>query len=257
MSSITALGIVLMVCMVAVGGKQGWRSFLSLLLNFGFLFFAIVLIDFHVPPMFVTLTTSIIILAITIFMGEDDLRTTVTAFYASLIVMLIVLALILIVTHWAMAQGFGQEDSDDLEGMSILIGISYLKVSVTATILSILGAIAEAAMAVSAGLNEVLTNYPDVDNRRLISSGMSIGRQIIGTTLNTLFFGFFGGFLSLFIWFLGLHYSFGMIMNNKILVAEAIEVLISFIGVLLTVPVTAWVMTRRRDAIVDNQVKQK
>lgn len=257
MSSITALGLTLMVCMVAVGGKQGWRSFLSLLLNFGFLFFAIVLIDFHVPPMFVTLTTSIIILAVTIFMGEDDLRTTVTAFYASLIVLALVLALIWLVTHWAMAQGFGQEDSDYLEGMSILIGISYLKVSMTATIISILGAIAEAAMAVSAGLSEVLTNYPTVSDHRLMASGMSIGRQIIGTTLNTLFFGFFGGFLSLFIWFLGLHYSFGMIMNNKILVAEAIEVLISFIGVLLTVPITSWVMVQRREAIVDNPAKPK
>ena len=86
MSAIYALGIVLLCSMVLVGGKQGWRSFLSLLLNFGFLFFAIVLIEFHVPPMFVTATTGITILAITIFMGEDDLRTTVTAFYASLIV---------------------------------------------------------------------------------------------------------------------------------------------------------------------------
>lgn len=257
MSSIVALGLTLMILMIAVGGMQGWRSFLSLLLNFGFLFFAIVLIDFHVPPMFVTITTGVIILAITIFMGEDDLRTTVTAFYASLIVMVLLLGLILLTTHWAMAQGFGTEDSDDLEGMSILIGISYLKVSVTATIISTLGAIAEAAMAVSAGLSEVLLNHPEITDQRLLGSGMSIGRQIIGTTLNTLFFGFFGGFLSLFIWFFSLHYSFGAIMNNKILVAEAIEVLVSFIGVLLTVPITSWVMIRRRRSIVDNQVESK
>ena len=69
MSAIYAVGIVLLCSMVLVGGKQGWRSFLSLLLNFGFLFFAIVLIEFHVPPMFVTATTGITILAITIFMG--------------------------------------------------------------------------------------------------------------------------------------------------------------------------------------------
>ncbi|WP_076461083.1 YibE/F family protein [Limosilactobacillus caccae] len=257
MTTITGLGLVLMILMILVGGKQGWTAFLSLLLNFGFLYFAIVLVAFHVPPLFVTVTVGVIILAVTIFMGEDDLRTTVTAFYASLIVMAFLLGLIFFVEHWAMVQGFGTEDSDELEGMSILIGISYLKVSVTVTILSTLGAIAEAAMAIASGLTEVLENHPHSSDQQLISSGMSIGRQIIGTTFNTLFFGFFGGFLALFIWFIGLHYSFGTIMNNKIFVAEMIEILISFIGVLITVPMTAWVMTKRRKNIIDNPTKIK
>lgn len=249
MSTITALGLVLLVLMVLVGGKQGWTAFLSLLLNFGFLYFAIILIAFHVPPLFVTVTTGIIILAVTIFMGEDDLRTTVTAFYASLIVTAVLILLIFLVEHWALVQGFGTEDSDDLEGMSILIGISYFKVLITVTTLSTLGAIAEAAMAIAAGLTEILTNHPDVSDQQLLRSGMAIGRQIIGTTLNTLFFGFFGGFLALFIWFAGLHYSLGTIMNNKIFVAEMIEVLVSFIGVLLTVPTTAWIMTKPRGKV--------
>lgn len=249
MSTITALGLVLLVLMVLVGGKQGWTAFLSLLLNFGFLYFAIILIAFHVPPLFVTVTTGIIILAVTIFMGEDDLRTTVTAFYASLIVTAVLILLIFLVEHWALVQGFGTEDSDDLEGMSILIGISYFKVLITVTTLSTLGAIAEAAMAIAAGLTEILTNHPDVSDQQLLRSGMAIGRQIIGTTLNTLFFGFFGGFLALFIWFAGLHYSLGTIMNNKIFVAEMIEILVSFLGVLLTVPTTAWIMTKRRNKV--------
>lgn len=251
MSTITALGLVLLVLMVAVGGKQGWSAFWSLLLNFGFLYFAIILVAFHVPPLFVTITTGIIILAVTIFMGEDDLQTTVTAFESALLVTAVLILLIFLVEHWAMVQGFGTEDSDDLEGMSILIGISYFKVLITVTTLSTLGAIAEAAMAIAAGLTEILSTHPTVSNRQLMTSGMTIGRQIIGTTFNTLFFGFFGGFLALFIWFAGLHYSLGTIMNNKIFVAEMIEILISFVGVLLTVPTTAWIMTRRRTKITE------
>lgn len=255
MTTINALGLVLMILMILVGGRQGWSAFLSLLLNFGFLYFAMVLIAFHVPPLFVTIVTGVIILAITIFMGEDDLRTTVTAFYAALAVMALLIVFIILIEHWAQVQGFGTEDSDDLEGMSILIGISYLKVAVTVTVLSTLGAIAEAAMAISSGLTEVLDDHPAITNSRLIKSGLTIGRQIIGTTFNTLFFGVFGGFLALFIWFAGLHYSFGMIMNNKIFVAEMLEILLSFIGVLLTVPMTAWIMTKRRPHLVDSHPK--
>ncbi len=39
MGSITALGLVLLVLMIIVGGKQGITSFLSMVVNFGILFF--------------------------------------------------------------------------------------------------------------------------------------------------------------------------------------------------------------------------
>lgn len=246
MSTITGLGLVLMILMILVGGKQGWKSFLSIILNFGFLFLAVILIAFHLPPLAVTLFTGVVILAITIFMGEDDLLTTQTAFYASLIVLLVLVVLIIPVEHLAMVQGFGEEDTEDLEGMSILIGINFLKVTVTTTVLSTLGAIAEAAMAIAAGLSEVLENHPRVTNGQLFKSGISIGEHIIGTTFNTLFFGFFGGFLALFIWFVGLGYSFSDIVNNKIFVSELVMVLISFVGVIITVPITSFVMAQRQ-----------
>ena len=68
------------------------------------------------------------------------------------------------------------------------------------------GAIAEAAMAIAAGLTGIFRERPDLSDNRLMQSGMEIGKQIIGTTLNTLFFGFFGGLLALFIWFAGLDF---------------------------------------------------
>lgn len=254
MTTITALGLTLLILMVIIGGKQGWKAFMSLVLNFGLLFFSVILIAFHVPPMFVTVSVGIVILAITIFMGDDDLLTSQTAFYASLIVMAILLIIIVPVEHWAMVQGFGAEDSDALEGMSLYIGMDFLKISVTTTILSTLGAIAEASIAISAGLSEVLEQHPDLSNSSLMANGMSIGESILGTTFNTFFFGFFGGFLALFIWFMGLNYSFGEIMNNKIFVSELIMIFVSFIGVIITIPLTTLVMTRQRHKkFVDNE----
>lgn len=250
MTTINALGLVLLVLMVLVGGRQGGKAFVSLLLNFGFLYLAMILIAFHVPPLAVTIGVAVILLAITIFMGEDDLTTTVSAFYASLLVLAVMIILIIICLALSRSQGFGSEDSDELEGMSVLIGLSYQKVAVCTTVLSTLGAIAEAAMAIASGLQEILLVHPKRSNTQLFGDGMRIGSQIIGTTLNTLFFGFFGGFLALFIWFVGLHYSLGTIMNNKIFVSEMITVLISFVSVLLTVPATTAMMAWRRKHVL-------
>ncbi|MBM6754464.1 YibE/F family protein [Lactobacillus alvi] len=252
MSSITALGIVLLGLMILVGGKQGWLAFLSLILNFGFLYFALLLIALQVPAIWVAAVLGVVMLAITIFMGEDDLNITIPAFLTACIVAFSLLLIIYGIEHLEMVQGFSLEDSDDLEGMSLALGVSFLNVTIATAFLSTLGAIAEAAMAVAAGLTEILSNHPKLPNVRLFHNGMMIGKQIIGTTLNTLFFGFVGGLLALLIWFLGLHYSLGTILNNKIFVHEATLVLISFLAVILTVPVTALVVIYRRNHLKNN-----
>lgn len=244
MSTITLLGLILLVLMVLVGGKAGAQSFLALILNFGLLFLAIVLVAFHFSPLIVTLVVGVMVLALTIFMSSgDDLSSTV-AFIASAMVLVLLVLLIVPVEHWALVQGFGPEDSEDLEGLSVLVGINFVQVTIATAILSTLGAIAEAAMAIAAGLSEILEQHPQVALKALYGDGIAVGKQIIGTTFNTLFFGFFGGFLALFIWFTGVHYSFGEILNDKIFVSEILMILFSMLSVLLTVPVTTWVMTR-------------
>ncbi|MCT7679734.1 MAG: YibE/F family protein, partial [Lactobacillus iners] len=60
----------------------------------------------------------------------------------------------------------------------------------------------------------------------------------LGTAINTILFGFFGSFLPLFIWFMRLNYSLVEILNDKLFVSEALIVVYSFVGVLLTIPLT-------------------
>lgn len=244
MSTISVLGLVLLLLMALVGGKAGIQSFLALILNFGLLFLAMVLVAFQFPALTVTLVVGLLVLALTIFMSSgEDLSSTV-AFIASAIVLVGLILVIVPVEHWAMAQGFGPEDSEDLEGLSVLVGVSFTQVTIATAILSTLGAIAEAAMAIAAGLGEILEQHPQVAIKSLLRDGIDVGKQIIGTTFNTLFFGFFGGFLALFIWFTGVHYSFGEILNDKVFVAEILMILFAMVSVILTVPITTWVMTR-------------
>lgn len=245
MSTITVLALILLLAMTLVGGKRGALAFTSLILNFGILFLTLVLVAYEFPPVLITLISGTIILAFTIFLGDDDVLATQTAFVASLLILVILLLLIIPVEHWSWVQGFGSEDSEDLEGMSLLVGVSFVQVASVTAVLSTLGAIAEAAMAISAGLAEIIRQHPKIAPTRLFQAGISIGKQIIGTTFNTLFFGFFGGFLDLFIWFVDLKYSLGQLLNDKIFGEELLMVLFSLISVILTVPISAWVMSQR------------
>ena len=97
MSTINALGIILLLLMLIVGGRQGWIAFLSLLVNFGIFFMALILVDFHVPPLAVTLGLSVCILAVTIYMGTNDLEVAQAAFFSAIVIFACLLVLVLIV----------------------------------------------------------------------------------------------------------------------------------------------------------------
>ncbi|WP_295729779.1 YibE/F family protein [uncultured Limosilactobacillus sp.] len=252
MSTITALGTILLVLMIIVGGKQGWLAFLSLGLNFFYFYLGLILVALRVPPLWITLVMGTIILATIIFMGTEDLKISISAFESAIIVMVIVVVLVLLTEHFIQATGFSLENSNELEGMSILIGISYVKIGEMTMILSCLGAVAELSVALASGLIEICKRNTDVPAHTLMKSGIEMGSHIIGTTLNTLLLGFLGNFLALFIWFIGLNYSFATVMNNKILVTELVTVLISFIGVIIAVPFTTGLVILNSQKRVDN-----
>ncbi len=245
MGTITVLWLVLLILMVSVGGSQGISSYLGLLINFGILFISVVLMAFHFSPIIVTLVSSIILLSITIFWSNASDNASSSAFFAALVILLILVAIILPIENWAKVGGFGLEDSDELEGLSTLVGIDFTAVAVSTAILSSLGAIAEAAIAIASGLDEIISQHSAILPKQLFFDGTIIGRQIIGTAVNTLFFGFFGSSLALFMWFKGLNYSLGTIINDKVFAGELIAIMVAFIGVVLTIPITTLIMSIR------------
>ncbi len=88
-------------------------------------------------------------------------------------------------------------------------------------------------------MQEIKHHNPDIDRRSLFASGISIGRDILGTSANTLFFAFFGGYMGLLLWFKDLKYSLGEIVNSKVFSSEMIFIGSSAIGMALAIPITA------------------
>lgn len=245
MPSILALTIVLGILMIIFGGKQGTSSFFSVLLNFGILFITVILISSGFPPLVVSLFAGICILATTIYMGNNDERSTNIAFAATIIVLLIMIVLIIPMDHWAQIKGFSTEQSDEIEAFNLLIGINFEQLAISTAILSTLGAISEAAIAISSGLQEIIDQNPDITKKKLYESGSNIGSQIMGMTFNTLFFGMFGSDLALFVLLAKVHAGFGYCINAKIFVSECMLVLYSAVAVICVIMITTFLMARR------------
>lgn len=126
----------------------------------------ITLIVWHFPPLLLTVIFSVLILAVTIFLGADQTSATLSAFGATLLVTAITMVAVVITVHFALTYGFSIEDSDDLQGMSTMIGVNYIHISIAATTLCSLGAVAEAAIAISSVIDEVTAKHSDLPFQR-------------------------------------------------------------------------------------------
>lgn len=74
-----------------------------------------------------------------------------------------------------------------------------------------------------------------------LSLGMTIGKDVLGSTMNTLIFALFGGQLAFFL-VSDLKYSFAQFLNTKVLVIEWITIILSATIITLTITITAFLI---------------
>lgn len=244
-NTLMALIIVLAILMTVIGGETGIRSFFSVLINTLLLILLAILISWGISiPVLILIFIPLKLVTI-IFLGTHDYQVAKNSFYSALIVCLVVSCLILGFEWLAQAAGLGPEAGEILVGLSQMPGLSYPLIAVAVAIFSTLGAVAEAAVAMSSGLLEIKKHNPEITHEELLNSGAKIGNDVLGTAMNTILFGMFGSFLSLFLWYIRLNYTLGEILNEKLFVNETLIIMYSLIGVLLTVPLSTAFLAKK------------
>lgn len=240
MNVVVLLAVILFVLMVLVGGRQGIRSFLSLFLNFGVLFVTIFLMtNPKNSPIILTFIACTVISCISLFYINKTNSKTITAFISTMVTIGMLLLFITFVTEKSMIQGFGEESTEEISIFSLYIGVNFVQIGASVIIMSTIGAIMDVAISIATSMHEIFYRNPSMSRKKLFTVGLSIGRDILGTDTNTLFFAFFGGYLSLLIWFKDLSYSIGEIVNSKVFSAEMTTIFCAGIGIALIIPITA------------------
>lgn len=242
MNTLFALTILLAILMAVIGGEVGIRSFFSILINILLLIIVALLIATGLNIIVLTLIFIPLKLATIIFVGTGNKNVGRNSFISSLVIACLVTLIIVCGQYFAQAAGMNIEANDVLIGQSQQPGLSYPLISITVAIFSALGAIAEAAVAITAGLLEIKKQNPSITSVALKQSGFSIGRDIIGTSLNTILYGIFGSLLPLILWFYPLHYSIGEILNDKLVINNLLIMFYSLIGVILVVPLAIYLL---------------
>lgn len=241
------LGLILFVLLLIVGGERGAIAVMALVGNIAVLALLVFLMSGGHSPLLLTFLACIAISYITLFKQNGNNLKTKAAFNATLIVMG-ALVIVIFITVWASKAGGLNEiqaiQEDVMFYYSVDIDTNMMHVAVCMVLLSTMGAVTDTALAVSSSVYEVYSHNPGLSVRELFHSGMQIGREIIGTTINTLLFAYLGESMLLFAYLKTGKFTLETIINSKFLFEGTAVMLFGGIACLGAVPVTAVCISR-------------
>ena len=183
--------------------------------------------------------------------------------YAAVIsVVLVTLLLSLIIAFVGSKSSFGGYSELDLSSdisiyLSPNVNINMNQLMICMIIVSLLGAIMDTAMAITSSLFEFNEVNSDITIKELIKMGFSVGRDILGTTVNTLFFATIGETMMISILFMKNNYTLKVLLIQKNFNQNLFSLAISNIGCLLIIPISIFICTYvlKGDNKVINNIK--
>lgn len=241
------LGMILLCLIVIIGGDRGVISLISLIGNMLLLSLAIWLMAAGAPVLLVTVGAGIVISCVTLFYQNDTNVKTKSAFAAVAITMTVLFFFIYMVVWRSEAGGLNeiQAVEDDVLYYNMNLDISMRNVATAVIILSTLGAVLDMALTVTTSVYEVSIHKPEIKLIELVESGMQIGREVIGTTVNTLLFAYLGESLLLFSYLKMQDYTLETLLNSKILFQNCVSMIFGAIACVLVMPVAAVLVGKR------------
>ena len=241
------LGFILLFLIMIIGGGRGVISLISLVGNMLLLSLAIWLMAAGAPVLLVTVGVGIIISCVTLFYQNGTNEKTKSAFTAVLITMAVLFFFIYMVVWRSEAGGLNeiQAAEDDVLYYNMNLDINMRNVATAVIILSTLGAVLDMALTVTTSVYEISIHKPEMKLTELVESGMQIGREVIGTTVNTLLFAYLGESLLLFSYLKMQDYTLETLLNSKILFQNCVSMIFGAIACVVVMPVAAVLVGKR------------
>lgn len=240
------LMLIFVFLIMIIGGERGVNTLIAWVGNILICGIAVWLMAAGVSVLGVTLGMSLFISLITLFYQNGNNEKTRSAFYATVITMLILLAAIYYVVWSAEPEGLNEIQlmGDDLLSYKMNLHISMAAVATAVISLSTLGTVLDLTLSITTSVYEIKKHNPGMTKAELIRSGKKMGKELIGTTANTLLFAYMGESVFLLFYLKTQYYTFEKILNSKILFQNLASILLGIISCVIAMQISAFLMAR-------------
>ena len=108
-----------------------------------------------------------------------------------------------------------------------------------AIIIGAVGAIMDVSISIASSLNEIKDQNPEISFKNLYTSGINIGKDIMGTMTNTLILAYIGSSLAMVLLLISNTASMSYLLNTESIIIELLQSIVGSLGILLTLPLTS------------------
>jgi len=188
-------------------------------------------------PLFATLLGSLGVIVVSVFVVHGLNRKSLAALCGTMAGLGVVTAIGAFALGAARMTGMGNEDQ-----IFLAVGtdgrIDMPRLALAAVMVGSLGAIVDMSVGQASAVSELAAVNEYMRGRRLYASALNVGRDHIGSLINTLALAYFGGALPLIL-LLSLGYQpLALAVNSEQIIESLIAVMAASLGLVLCVPIT-------------------
>ncbi len=230
---------VFLLLIIIIGRFKGVGAILSLAFTMCAIFIVYIpslLAGYNVYLITGAVTVYIIIMSLLLLNGVNS--KTYCAILGNIMGVLIAAVLAFAANKLFMITGVMSQEHIYLAYLGKNMGFSLNEIIWSGVVIGALGAIMDVSMSISSSMKELSDNMESPTMFKLLKSGFNIGRDIIGTMMNTLVLAYIGSSLVMVLLITVYNENMLTILNSELILVEVIQAIIGSMGILLTVPFT-------------------
>lgn len=233
------MAIILFAIIIIVGGKQGVKAVVSLMITLLAMYFILIKSIFAgINAILASIITSFIVIAVTFIITLGINKKSLTVILGSFIGTLVAGILAIIFGNLAKLSG-ATEEAIQLSLNLKTIEFNFRELIFTAIVVSSIGICMDIGINIVNKLEEYRSKTQDFTRAELFKKGMIAGREAIGTMSNTLILVYIGGIIKLLLLYLACNMEITYIVSKEAFSEQLISAMAGTIGVILTVPITS------------------
>lgn len=245
---------------ILLGGKKGFKSLVALCFSIVMIIFVLIPMLFGgYEPIPLAVFISGIIIFVSFFLVGGINTKSMIAIFGTFFGIITASLLSYIFGKISMLSGINMENGEQVLYLAQDYQIKIKGFMFISILIASLGAVMDVSMSIASASNELVCNKYDIKEIDLFNSLMNIGRDIMGTMTNTLILAFAGSSFTLIMMIWGYQMTYRQLINIPMISIEAIQAFAGSIGIILTVPFTAFMAAislkyRRRKANENEKV---
>jgi uncharacterized membrane protein len=248
--SLIWLALAFAVIVVLLGRLRGFAALVGLVLSLSLLlWFALPAILEGRSPTLVACVGAGVIAYLVIYLAHGFTIRTTVAVLGTLAGVALAALLSMAWVPLADLTGLVTETSYVIQATGVQVDPSGLLLA--GIVIGALGAIDDVSVTQASTVWELREADPSADGRGLFRSGMRVGRDHVGSIVNTLALAYVGASLPLLIVFRLSDLPFERVVGSEIVATEIVRALVGSIGLVAAMPITTWLAARvagaRRD----------